>query len=75
MGTTRVDWVKMRIIKLQFLILLIRSGLYRMVALKSLVGQSCSALNDILTSIHGAFVRGAYELACYTFEQMWTWLM
>lgn len=57
MGTIRVDWVKMRIIKLQFFLLLLSSGLYRMVALKSLVGQSCSALNDILTSIHGAFVK------------------
>lgn len=53
MGTIRGDWVKLRISKLQFLIILTRGGLYRMVNLKSLVGQSCSALYYI----HGGFVK------------------
>lgn len=56
MGAIRIDWVKLRISKLQFLIIL-RSGLYRMVTLKSLGGHSCSALSDVFTSIHGGFVK------------------
>lgn len=57
LGAIRVAWVKLKISRLQFLIMLTKERLMQNGYPEIIDRGSCSALSHIFTSIHGGFVK------------------